>query len=307
MDSRRPPILVVGTGAMASLFAAQLSASGIKVRMLGTWLEGIDTLNQFGLRFIDEDGRESVYAVEAVNDPEMCLGSRFAIVLVKSYQTREVAFRLGECLAEDGLALTLQNGLNNHLILSEVLGKDRVASGVTTAGATLIAPGVVRMGGKGKISLGNQDKLEPLVELLKLAGFEIEIVEDTDSLVWGKLVINAAINPLTALLKVRNGELLDIPSAHRLMNLVAVEAAEVASTLDITLPFSDPIATVESVARRTASNYSSMYKDVSRGNQTEIDAINGAIVKVGETAGASVEYNRILWLLVKAITVKSSN
>ena len=90
------------------------------------------------------------------------------------------------------------------------------------------------------------------------------------------------------------------------MNLVTIETANVASSAEISLPFSDPVAAVESVAQRTASNYSSMYKDVTRGSQTEIDAINGAIVRVGENTGASVEYNRMFWLMVKAITIKSA-
>ena len=305
MVSQTPPILVVGTGAMASLFAARFAASGLSVRMLGTWVESIETLNKFGVRFIDEHGHEFVYPVEATDDPEKCVGSQFAIILVKSYQTVQVALRLAKCLADDGLALTLQNGLDNHKTLAEVLGEPRVASGVTTAGASLIEPGIVRMGGKGVISLGNHEHLKTLVDLLIRAGFEVETVEDTDSLIWGKLVINAAINPLTAILKVPNGDLLEIPPARKMMNLVTIEAADVASTVEISLPFSDPVAAVESVARQTASNYSSMYKDVWRGSQTEIDAINGAIVRVGETAGASVDYNRMLWLLVKAMTIKT--
>ncbi|MBE9474574.1 MAG: 2-dehydropantoate 2-reductase [Chloroflexi bacterium] len=306
MVSQTPPILVVGTGAMASLFAARFSASGLSVRMLGTWVESIETLNKFGVRFIDEDGQESAYPVEATDDPEKCVGSQFAIILVKSYQTQGVALRLAKCLADDGLALTLQNGLDNHRTLAEVLGEQRVASGVTTAGASLIEPGIVRTGGKGVISLGNHKKLKTLVNLLMRAGFEVETVEGTDSLIWGKLVINAAINPLTALLKVPNGDLLEIPPARKMMNLVTIETADVASALEISLPFSDPVSAVESVALRTASNYSSMYKDVSRGSQTEIDAINGAIVRIGETASASVDFNRMLWLLVKAMTMKSS-
>lgn len=297
-----PNILVVGTGAMASLFAARFAASGLNVCMLGTWIESIETLNKFGVRLIDEDGHESVYPVEATDDPDKCVGSQIAIILVKSYQTEQIALKLAQCLADDGLVLTLQNGLENHKTLAEILGEQRVASGVTTAGATLIEPGIVRMGGKGMISLGNHIKLKTLSELLIKSGFQVETVEDTNSLIWGKLVINAAINPLTAILKVPNGELLEIPPARRMMNLVTIETADVASAVEISLPFSDPVTAVESVAQRTASNYSSMYKDVSRGGQTEIDAINGAIVRVGETAGASVDFNRMLCLLVKALT-----
>ena len=301
MDSKPEPLLIVGTGAMASLFAAMLSASGVQVRMLGTWKEGIQALNTYGVRLIDELGKEFTYPVIATDDPELCTGSQFAIVLVKSYQTNLAAQKLTTCLNADGVALTLQNGLNNHQALSDVLGESRVASGVTTAGATLIDPGIVRIGGRGITSLKRDIRLDLLVSQLSRAGFEVEEVKDTDALIWGKLVINAAINPLTALLRVPNGQLISNPSARRVMNLVTIEAAEVAGALGVNLPYPDPVPAVEAVAQRTASNQSSMYKDVLRGSQTEIDAINGAIVRAGESAGVPVEYNRMLWLMVSAL------
>lgn len=301
MDSKPEPLLIVGTGAMASLFAAMLSASGVQVRMLGTWKEGIQALNTYGVRLIDELGKEFTYPVIATDDPELCTGSQFAIVLVKSYQTNLAAQKLTTCLNADGVALTLQNGLNNHQALSDVLGESRVASGVTTAGATLIDPGIVRIGGRGITSLKRDIRLDLLVSQLSRAGFEVEEVKDTDALIWGKLVINAAINPLTALLRVPNGQLISNPSARRVMNLVTIEAAEVAGALGVNLPYPDPVPAVEAVAQRTASNQSSMYKDVLRGSQTEIDAINGAIVRAGESAGVPVEYNRMLWLVVSAL------
>ncbi len=301
MDSSANPLLVVGTGAMASLFAARLSVSGAQVRMLGTWTDAIQAINTHGLRLVDGHGRETVYPVEATDNPMKCQGSQYALVLVKSYQTVSIAQKLKSCLSEGGLALTLQNGLNNYQTLAKVLGEDAVATGVTTAGATLVSPGIVRVGGKGAISLKGETKLEPLITLLIRAGFEVEIVEDTEALIWGKLVINAAINPLTALLRVPNGELVSNSSARRIMNLVTIEAAGVAGAMGIDLPYPNAVSEVEAVAKRTASNYSSMCRDVMRGSQTEIDAINGAIVKAGESVAAPVSFNKLLWLMIKAL------
>ena len=306
MAPQTSPILILGTGAMASLFAACLASSGAKVRMLGTWMESIETLNKTGVRLIGLDGVERSYPVEATNDPLDCVGSRIAIVMVKSYQTKRVAQQLSVCLAEEGLALTLQNGLGNDITLAEVLGAERIASGVTTVGATLIEPGLIRYGGDGVISLGKNERLQSLAELLIKAGFEVETVKNTDSLVWGKLVINASINPLTALLEVPNGDLVTNPSTRTLMGLVANETTEVSSAKGINLPYSDPVAMVESVAQKTASNQSSMLKDVIRNSPTEIDAINGAVVRVGEAINVPVDINRTLWLLVKALTAKTA-
>jgi 2-dehydropantoate 2-reductase len=136
---------------------------------------------------------------------------------------------------------------------------------------------------------------------LRGAGFEVETVEDMNSLVWGKLVINAAINPLTALLGVPNGELLEHPHALVLMAEVAEETAEVAKARDVILPFQEASAAAVEVAGRTASNRSSMFQDILRGAPTEIDAICGAIALEGESLGVPTPVNRTLWHLVRAM------
>jgi 2-dehydropantoate 2-reductase len=119
--------------------------------------------------------------------------------------------------------------------------------------------------------------------------------------VWGKLAINAAINPLTALLQVPNGELLERPTAQALMGSAAAEVAAVAAARGVQLPYADPPAAAQEVARRTAANYSSMLRDIQRGAPTEIDAICGAIVRAGEQAQVPTPVNRTLWQLVKAL------
>ncbi|MDP2975648.1 MAG: 2-dehydropantoate 2-reductase, partial [Anaerolineales bacterium] len=207
-------ILIIGTGALATLFAARLSATGVDVTMLGTWQAGLDALRKEGARLAAADGVERAYPVRVIYDPAECRGARFALVLVKAWQTERAARQLTSCLAEDGLALTLQNGLGNREILSESLGLGRVALGVTTTGATLLGPGLVRLGGEGTISLEAHPRLAALEAMLRAAGFAIDVVADARSLLWGKLVVNAAINPLTALLRVPNGELLQRPTAR---------------------------------------------------------------------------------------------
>ncbi len=299
-------LLIVGTGALACLFATRLSAADVRVTMLGTWPEGLQALRSFGVRAIQADGSERAYPVCATADPADCAGARLALVLVKSWQTARAARQLADCLSAGGLALTLQNGLGNRETLAQTLGAPRVALGVTTTGATLVGPGCVRPGGEGIISLGAHPRLEPLPSLLQPAGFKVETVPQADALLWSKLVVNAAINPLTALLRVPNGELLARPSARALMAAAAREAAAVAAALDLSLTYSDPVATAEAVARRTAVNHSSMFQDVQRGAPTEIDAICGAIVAAGGRCDVPTPVNRTLWLLVRALREKEA-
>ncbi|MBK6792407.1 MAG: 2-dehydropantoate 2-reductase [Anaerolineales bacterium] len=294
-------ILLVGTGALSTLFAARLSAAGHHVSMLGTWKDGLQALNQNGGRVTEIDGKEHAFHVEATDNPGDLSNVKHAIILVKSWQTKRVSEKLKGILAPDGMVLTLQNGLGNRETLARDLGAGRVALGITTAGATLLGPGLVKVGGEGVISLEQNQALGPLEAALRSSNFNLQIVNDARSLMWGKLIINAAINPLTALLQVPNGELLSHPWARKAMSALAREAAEVAQAEQVNLPFSNPIEAVEEVARKTAKNLSSMFQDVRRGAPTEIDAICGAVTRRGEAHGIATPYNRSCWQLVKAM------
>ena len=270
--------------------------------MLGTWKNGLKALQENGARIVDANGNERAYKVHATDDPREVSGAKHALVLVKSWQTERAARSVeGIIWPDDGLAITLQNGMGNKETLIRDLGTDRVSLGITTTGATLLGPGLVKMGGEGIISLEQNQALGPLEAALRSSNFNLQIVDDAQSLIWGKLVINAAINPLTALLQVPNGELLSRPKARKVMGALARETAEVAKAEHVHLPFSNPVDAAEDVARKTAANLSSMFQDVRRGAQTEIDAICGAVTMRGEKHGIRTPYNRACWRLVRAI------
>jgi 2-dehydropantoate 2-reductase len=292
------PIVIAGTGAMACLFGARL-ARHTPVTLLGVWPEGLAALKD-GICLVDTDGNEEVIPVQATSDPADCRDAKLALVLVKSWQTARAASQLAECLAPDGLALTLQNGLGNLDNLQEKLGDERAALGVTTTGATLLGPGRVRPGGAGPTHLAPHPGLTPMVDLLRQAGFEVDLHDDLQSLVWGKLAVNAGINPLTALLNVPNGALLEEESARSVMVAAAEETAEVARAQGITLPYADASFQVMDVARRTAENTSSMLADMRRGAPTEVDAINGAVYEHGQRLHVPTLVNWTLWRLVQA-------
>ncbi len=294
-------ILILGTGALATLFATRFAAAGISVTMLGTWPEGLAALGEKGVRVAGDD---QAFHVRTTDNPAECKGMRFALVLVKAWQTERAAHQLLGCLTEDGVALTLQNGLGNDTVLARTLGLPRVARGVTTLGATLLAPGLVCLGGEGPVSLESHPRLSTLEEMIYRAGFVVNVIADVQSLVWGKLVVSSAINPLTALLRVTNGELLERPSARALMGELARETAEVAKMLGVALPFPNPERAAEEVAQRTAENQSSMLQDILRGAPTEIDSINGAVVRLAEEGNLQVPVNRTVLALLKAIPVR---
>jgi len=297
MDKNRT--VIVGTGALACLFASHLSPS-TTITMLGTWQEGLEAIRKSGVRLISPDGSAESVQVHATSEPAECEGVSKALILVKSWQTERAARQVASFLPRGGIALTLQNGLGNVEILGDVLGYDRIAQGVTTLGATLEAPGCVRAGGEGLTHVAHHARIEEWLELFKQAGIMVAVTEKVEELVWGKLTINAGINPLTALLEVPNGELIESNAATALMHAAAQEAANIAAARNIELPFTKPARAVDEVARATAENISSMLQDIRRGAPTEIDAISGAIWKEGERLGVPVPISWTLWQLVQA-------
>ncbi|MER2599586.1 MAG: 2-dehydropantoate 2-reductase [Caldilineales bacterium] len=291
-------ILIVGSGALATLFGARLAAAGNAVTLLGTWPEALTALNTYGARLTAGDsGSEQAWPVHAVDDSRQCHGIRYALVLVKAWQTARAAAQLAECLADDGVALTLQNGWGNREQLQEVLGPARVAAGVTTLGATLLKPGRVRAAGNGPITVGEHPALPPLLHRLSDAGFTVASSTDIDGLLWGKLVINAAINPLTAIMRIRNGKLLEEP-LRGLASIMAEEAAATGRARGLQLPFADATAAMLEVAQRTADNYSSMCQDLLNERPTEIDAINGVVAREAERLGVLAPNNHAFWYLI---------
>jgi 2-dehydropantoate 2-reductase len=175
---------------------------------------------------------------------------------------------------------------------------------VTALGATLLGPGRVRHAGQGATVFGaapDPAGMAGLAELFGACGLPAELSDDLDALVWGKLVVNAGINALTALLRVHNGALATTPQARALVAEVVAEAVAVAAARGTALPYADPPEHVLAIAAATGANRSSMLQDVLRGSPTEIATINGAVVAEGRRLGVPTPANELLSALVEAL------
>lgn len=290
-------VVIFGVGAMGTLFGSRLSPLA-EVTLVGHWAEQIDTIRRDGLTVTRPDGRRSQHRLHITSNLAQVAPADVALILVKSYQTARAARQAARVLQPDGLAITLQNGLGNLERLAEAVGRERAALGITAQGATVPAPGRLDHAGEGPTYLarlpGREQQLEQVAALFNAAGIETSLVNDADSLLWGKLAINAGINPLTALMRVPNGMLVEDESLRRLMAAAANEVARVAEAQGIQLPFADAAARTAEVARATAANRSSMLQDVSRAGPTEIDAISGAVVRFGRRLGVPTPVNEFL-------------
>jgi 2-dehydropantoate 2-reductase len=299
-------LLILGTGAMACWFAARL-ARHADIVLAGRWIAGLDALRRRGV-ILEQNGARIERRVGVADYSDELPPFRLALVLVKAYQTEAAARRLSRWLTPDGVAVTLQNGLGNLEILTDALGEERAALGITTAGATLVEPGVVRSGGDGPTRFARHARTPAVVELMRAAGLDADLSDDAVGLAWGKLVLSAAVNPITALLRIPNGDLLLPPArgAWEVAGEALDEGAAVARTAGIRLPFEDPRAELERVLERTADNRSSMLQDVERGRPTEVEAINGAVVRHAETHAIPAPVNRLLLGLVRSLAAPAN-
>ena len=289
---------IIGTGAMASFFAARLNPVA-QIVMIGTWQAQIDAINQNGLTLLDLDGRETQHHFVATADPTTVGPVDVALVLTKSYQTIEAVERVERVLAPDGVVVTLQNGLGNLEEFVAVFGRHHCTAGIISLGATLMHPGYVRHAGAGTVHLGiptdAPKHLTQFAHRLKMAGVPLQPVEEVVSLLWSKVAINAGINPLTALFNVPNGQLATDDTLRPIMVAAAQEAAAVATALNVTLTYEDVSTEIVRIATATATNRSSMLQDVTRGAPTEIDAICGAVVRIGRKTAIPTPVNAVLY------------
>jgi 2-dehydropantoate 2-reductase len=298
-------ILVVGSGAMGTLFSGFLVDGGHDVWLLGRRREVIAAIARKGVALV-RGGTRRAFKVQATLNAAEAAPVDLILIFVKAYDTLQACRDAVPAVGPDTVVLTLQNGISNISSLVNVFGGERVIAGVTAQAATLMGPGLVRHAGEGKTSIGELDgreteRVKRVAEALRRSGVEVGLSGSVNSQIWGKLAVNAAINPITALLRARNGRLLESPDTRSLMGAVVREVAAVAGSQGITLPYDDPVANVEMVCRLTASNRSSMLQDVERGVRTEIDHINGAVVREGEARGIPTPVNWTLTRLVRAM------
>jgi len=295
--------LIAGPGAMGSLFSARLKMAGFDVTLLDYNRERSETLNRQGI--IVEGVSGNYTAMVPVIVDEVRDGFDFALLCVKSNKTRAVAGFLKTRLSPGTIIVSAQNGIGNLEILEELFGKERVLGGVTAEGATALGWGRIRHAGMGATVIGgrgdSQGQSERLVAALNRAGFNAQTADNVEGLLWGKLIINAGINALTAITRLKNGKIPEMKGTALIMEEVVREAEAVAAAKKIKLPYEDPMARVKEVCRNTSGNISSMLQDALNKRETEIDFINGAIVIEGEMMGIPAPANRLLTNLVKAI------
>ena len=298
-------IVIVGPGAMGCLFAAFLSKSKEEIWLLDKNKENAAKINENGISLEGVSGAWQAKPRTTVETSDIGKAD-LILICVKSFHTKQAVEQIKPLLGENTKILTLQNGIGNIEIIAELVGENRVIGGVTSEGATLIDIGNIRHAGRGETIIGTIDGKTPVEmrsirELFNKVGFQTKMSRDIKSLVWSKLIVNVGINALTAITRLPNGKLPEFEGTKRILRDAVTEAVRVAKRKRIKLYFDDPLAKVEAVCEGTAANLSSMLQDILRKKRTEIDYINGVIVRLGQELGIPVPTNKLLVDLVKTI------
>jgi 2-dehydropantoate 2-reductase len=294
---------IIGCGAVGSLFAAHLATlDDVEVWAYDTWEEHVDAINDHGLRLTGVGEVSS--RPRATSDPATLPALDFGIVATKGMYTRPAIEATAHAFA-DGAVCSVQNGVGNEEVIAEFV--PRVIRGTTFPAGKVISPGVVQWDTAGKTWIGpfeprpaSMGEVRTLAEILTRSGMETEALEDARGAQWTKLIFNAASNALCSLTGLPHGRAALHPDVRWVMDRVIDEGKAVAAAFGIEME-KDPAVLLEESIEPALDHAPSMLQDVRARRRTEIDQLNGGIVRFGEEMGIETPLNRAAWSLIRGL------
>ncbi|MEC2344202.1 2-dehydropantoate 2-reductase [Paenibacillus barengoltzii] len=305
---------IIGAGALGLLFGGKLAASGVPVRFWTRTAEQAEKLNKEGIRLTEADGSTTVVhgkRFKALPAGESGVPERAAEWLVLTTKQRHIDAKLLSFLKQivgpETKVVCFQNGIGHLELIGKALPGIPLYAAITTEGAKRLDECSVNRAGQGTTQIGANGDMadleshaESFVKLLVKAGFTALLSKDIGREVYRKLLINAVINPLTALWRLNNGQLLENDERMGLLQQLCDEGLQVYEAYGIPHD-ADMFNQIVKVCRSTSTNISSMLKDVQQGAPTEIDQINGKIVEMARSKGVAVPGHEMVWRLVRAL------
>jgi 2-dehydropantoate 2-reductase len=295
-------VLIIGAGAMGCLFAARLAEAGATVTLVDVDEDRIARIAQEGLT-LHRNGAESHIRPKAVLADQATGPVDVVMLFTKSMHSAAGARSVAHIAREQPVAITLQNGLGNADALADLFGQDRVLVGTAHVPAEFAPPNRVTSDGFSHVELGGltaaaHRHAAPVAALLEKAGFSPYVTEHAVAATWTKLAFNAALNPLALVAGATNGEM-DNPPARRIAHAVARETVAVAAAAGIVLDAEEIVRTIDQALVEHAGHKASMLQDFEGARPTEIEFINGAIVREGARLGVPVPVTETLADLVR--------
>lgn len=297
-------ILIVGCGAVGSLFAAHMAKAGeAEVWAYDVWKEHTDAIRTNGLRI--SGAADFTAKLHATSDPRELPRCQFGIVATKAIHTKHAIAQAAHAFDDSSAVCSVQNGVGNEEILAEHV--KYVIRGTTFPAGHPIAPGHIGYDIKGDTWIGPfeptntpMDRVETLAGLMTRSGMNTIALKDARGAQWTKLIFNASTNPVGALTLLHHGAATRFSPTGALFNDLIAEGEAVAKALGIEL-HGDPRQLVQKGANAPGKHRASMLQDVLAKRQTEVDFMNGAIVKWGEQVHVPTPLNRAMWELIKGL------
>jgi 2-dehydropantoate 2-reductase len=294
-------VAVMGAGAVGCYYGGMLARAGHEVVLIAR-PQHVEAIQRDGLRLDTQHFDEHV-RVAASTEASAAQGAQLVLFCVKSTDTDDAAHLLAPYLERDALVLSLQNGVENAERLRELLPQEAAAAVVYVA-AEMAGPGHVKHNGRGELVIEPSTQSEHVARAFIEANVPTEISDNVRGALWAKLVLNCAYNALSAITRLPYGQLVQGEGVTRAMRDVVDECLAVAKADNVTIP-GDVEAAVRRIAETMPNQYSSTAQDLARGKTSEIDHLNGLIVRRGEALGVPTPANRMLHVLVKAIESKA--
>ncbi|MDR1272722.1 MAG: 2-dehydropantoate 2-reductase [Clostridiales Family XIII bacterium] len=296
---------ILGAGAMGSFIGAHLVKGGADVTLVDPFAAHMDAIAENGLSVTIGEETEIVN-VAAVKTPDEAGPQDVIIVLVKGPFTRSALQGAGAMFTDDTIVLSFQNGVGNVPIIKEFVPGERAGYGTLALTAMLLEPGKIS-GTKGlgaNIHFTNETKTfegnwKELAEALTAGGFEAEFTDDTDVMIWTKLMVNCCSNLLCGLIRIKAGPAFYLPEGYDIQRHIAEELAAVANAIGIPLKLEEAWDAFENgLMPKAKEHYPSSAQDVINKKPSEIDFLNGAVWKYGQEAGVPTPYNEVVTKLV---------
>ena len=300
LTSVRASIAVMGAGAVGCYYGGVLARAGHQVTLVGR-PPHVEAVRRSGLRLQTGAFDEHVPA-QASTDPDAMSGAQLVLFCVKSPDTEAAGRALAPHVAPDAAIVTLQNGVDNAERLAATLGREVIPAVVYVA-VEMAGPGHVRHHGRGELLIGHGAGSEAIAAAFKAAGVPVEISDNVAGALWAKLIVNCAYNALSAIAQLPYGRLVAGAGVPEVMNDVVEECLAVARACRVQVP-GDVRETVRRLAQSMPAQLSSTAQDLARGKKTEIDHLNGVVVRKGEALGVPTPVNRTLLALVKLLESK---
>lgn len=291
----------MGAGAVGMYFGGMLARAGHDVTLIAR-PQHVEAIGRDGLRMDTKTFDERV-RVQASSDPAAVKGAQLVLFCVKSLDTESAGQQIKPFVGKESVVLCLQNGVDNDVRLRSVLTQPEVAAAVVYVGAEVAGPGHVKHHGRGDLVIDPVRNIPDLARIFAAAGVPTEVSPNVRGALWHKLIINCALNAVSAIARKTYGETVPGVGIQDVMRDVVDECLAVAKAEGVTIDREVDTA-IQAVFKAIPNQYASTAQDIMRGKPTEIDYLNGYILKRGKALGIKTPANQALWALVKLIEPK---